>query len=60
MEKLKTVWDCIQNQILGMQWLNSMIGNMLGYIGLDINSQIGASVQFLYMMLSKSQYYYVY
>lgn len=46
MEKLKTVWDCIQNQILGMQWLNSMIGNMLGYIGLDINSQIGASVQF--------------
>ena len=36
----------IQNQILGMQWLNIFIGKMLSAAGLDIESRIGGSVHF--------------
>jgi len=40
------IWDFIQNQILGMTWLNELIGFGLSAIGLDINGRIGGSVQF--------------
>lgn len=40
------IWDFIQNQILGMKWLNELIGSVLNTIGLDITSRIGGSVQF--------------
>lgn len=33
-------------QILGMQWLNVLFGSLLGAIGVDISSRIGASIQF--------------
>ncbi len=36
----------IQNQILGMKWLNTLIGSLLFAIGLDTTSRIGGSVQF--------------
>lgn len=36
----------IQNQILGMKWLNVLIGSLLSAIGLDTTSRIGGSVQF--------------
>ena len=36
----------IQNQILGMKWLNALIGSLLSAIGLDTTSRIGGSVQF--------------
>lgn len=36
----------IQNEILGMAWLQRLIGSLLMLCGLDINSQIGGSVQF--------------
>ncbi len=36
----------IQNQILGMQWLNTLIGKILSAAGLDIESRIGGSVHF--------------
>ena len=36
----------IQNQILGMKWLNVLIGNLLSAMGLDTTSRIGGSVQF--------------
>ena len=29
MEALKTGWDFFQNQILGMKWLNQLIGSLL-------------------------------
>jgi hypothetical protein len=29
------VWDFIQNQILGMKWLNAVIGSLLSSLGLD-------------------------
>lgn len=40
------VWDFFQNQILGMKWLNSLIGNMLTTLNVDITSRVGGSVQF--------------
>ncbi len=40
------MWDFFQTQILGMKWLNDLIGNLLASLGLDITSQIGGSVHF--------------
>lgn len=40
------VWDFIQNQILGMKWLNELIGSGLSMLGLDVGGRIGGSVQF--------------
>ena len=43
---MKEVWDFIQNQILGMKWLNALIGDGLSAIGIDISSRMGGSIQF--------------
>lgn len=40
------MWTFIQDQILGMKWLNELIGRLLIRTGLDVNSRIGGSVQF--------------
>lgn len=40
------VWQFIQEQILGMQWLNSCIGSGLSMLGLDVTSRVGGSIQF--------------
>lgn len=40
------VWDFIQNQLLGMKWLNGLIGMGLSALGLDVNGRIGGSIQF--------------
>ena len=46
------IWEFIQKQVLGMQWLNQWIGNLLTAAGLDITSKLGGSVQFfLYDMV---------
>ncbi len=36
----------IQDQILGMRWLNDLIGRLLTAAGLDVSTRIGGSVQF--------------
>ncbi|MBP5439036.1 MAG: permease [Treponema sp.] len=36
----------IQNQILGMQWLKTLIGKMLSAFGLDVEGRIGGSLHF--------------
>ena len=46
MEVLRSIWLFIQNQILGMKWLNEVIGNGLSALGLDITSRWGGSIQF--------------
>ncbi len=46
MEVLQSIWSFFQNEILGMNWLNVLVGNILTFFGLDIESQIGGSVQF--------------
>lgn len=40
------VWPFIQNQVLGMQWLNALIGGILTAVGLDTQTRVGGSVQF--------------
>ena len=40
------MWEFIQNQILGMKWLSSLMGDHLTAVGLDVNTRIGGSVQF--------------
>lgn len=40
------MWIFIQDQILGMKWLNILIGKLLLMVGLDVNSRIGGSIQF--------------
>ena len=46
------IWEFVQKQVLGMQWLNQWIGNLLTTAGLDITSKLGGSVQFfLYDMV---------
>ena len=35
-----------QNQVLGMQWLNRQLGQLLSALGLNTDSKIGANVQF--------------
>lgn len=48
MEVLKTVWDFFQNEVLGMKWLNRLIGNMVETTGLDASGRIGGSIQFFF------------
>lgn len=40
------VWEFIQDQVLGMKWLNELIGNVLSMLGVDIAGRVGGSVQF--------------
>jgi len=40
------VWQFIQDQVLGMKWLNELIGRGLSMLGLDMEERIGGSVQF--------------
>ena len=43
---LQVIWDFIQKELLGMSWLNRVIGSLLELFGLDITSRVGGSVQF--------------
>lgn len=43
---MQVIGSFIQNQILGMKWLNSLLGSMLTGFGLDTNTRIGGSVLF--------------
>lgn len=40
------VWRFIQDQVLGMKWLNELIGGGLSALGLDVSGRAGGSVQF--------------
>ena len=46
MEILRSTWLFIQDQVLGMKWLNTVIGNGLSALGLDKTSRLGGSIQF--------------
>ena len=41
-----SIWDLIQNQILGMQWLNALVGGLLTSFGLDTANRWVGSLQF--------------
>ena len=40
------VWQFVQDELLGMKWLNEIIGSSLSVLGLDIDGRLGGSVQF--------------
>lgn len=40
------IWNFIQNQVLGMKWLNELVGFVLSALGLDVKGRIGGSIQF--------------
>lgn len=46
MEAITAAWDFIQNEILGMHWLNRLIGALLNAIGLDTAGRLGGTVRF--------------
>lgn len=43
---MSVIWNFIQNEILGMSWLNRLIGALLNACGLDTSGRIGGSIQF--------------
>lgn len=53
MEGLRSIWLFIQDQVLGMKWLNQLIGNGLSWIGLDVSGRIGGSIQFFIYDVTK-------
>lgn len=46
MQVLQSIWLFIQNQVLGMNWLNNLIANGLSALGLDTASRLGGSLHF--------------
>lgn len=46
MQAIQSAWDFFQGQILGMEWLNELIGMGLSALGLNLSSRLGGSVQF--------------
>lgn len=40
------IWQFIQDQVLGMKWLNELIGGSLSRLGLDVSERAGGSIQF--------------
>ena len=46
MQTVETGWNFFQNEILGMKWLNALIGKGLLAAGLDTSSRWGGSIQF--------------
>lgn len=52
MQVMEAIGLFIQDQILGMKWLNELIGLALSSFGLDLTTRVGASIQFfLYDMI---------
>lgn len=49
---MQLIWDFIQEQHLGMKWLNVLIGRLLSAAGLDLGSHMGGQVfSFSFTML---------
>jgi uncharacterized membrane protein YraQ (UPF0718 family) len=45
-ESLRAAWDFFQNQVLGMHWLNTLVGRILTSLGVDTGTRLGGSAQF--------------
>lgn len=53
MEILGAVWLFFQDQVLGMKWLNNLIGAGLSAFGLDLTNRWTASIQFFIYDVAK-------
>ena len=41
-----SIWEFIQDQVLGMQWINDSIAALLTFLGVDVFTPMGSSLQF--------------
>ena len=48
MKGLETAWDFFQNEVLGMKWLNRLIGGIVQAAGLDPSGRVGGSIRFFF------------
>ena len=48
MQILTSGWDFFQSEILGMKWLNRLIGSAVEACGLDSAGRVGGSIQFFF------------
>ena len=48
MQAVKSAWYFFQNEILGMRWLNRLMGTLVEQAGLDPASRMGGTVQFFF------------
>ena len=46
MELIRSAWMFFQDQVLGMKWLNALIGKGLVALGLDLDGILGGGLQF--------------
>lgn len=46
MQTIKAIWDFIQTQVLGMQWLRELISMLLAALGMDPAARITQSIVF--------------
>ncbi|MDD4222284.1 MAG: permease [Candidatus Methanomethylophilus sp.] len=50
---MSAVWSFIQYQVLGMRWLDDLIGGLLTTLNVDIGTRLGGSAQFFLYDLIK-------
>lgn len=43
---IKILLSLIQDQILGMKWINDLVGKALNFLGIDISSKLGGGLNF--------------
>ena len=48
MQGLTSGWGFFQNEILGMKWLNRLMGSAVKACGLDPAGRVGGSIQFFF------------
>lgn len=46
MNTFQTAWSFFQNEVIGMSWLNRLIGKVLSGLSLDVSGKLGGSLQF--------------
>ena len=46
MQAIRTGWLFFQDQILGMKWLNALIGSALEALGIPLDGVLGGALQF--------------
>ncbi|MCK9223230.1 MAG: permease [Limnochordia bacterium] len=46
MKAIEAMWLFLQNEVLGMRWLDNLVGRGLSYVGLDISGRLGGGIQF--------------
>ena len=47
------IWTFVQDQVLGMKWLNALIGKFLAAVGIDVTGRMGGSIQFFLFVVLK-------